>query len=77
MTQTFRPHGKRWRKATALLLTLCWLTSMTALTGCSAQNLVVVRGDKQITVTAAMIDQLYSDNERLIRAIEQCRPGKP
>jgi hypothetical protein len=24
-------------------------------------------------VTAAMIDQLYSDNERLIKAIEHCR----
>lgn len=73
MKRIFRPHGKRWRKATGMLLMLLWLSSTIALTGCSAPNLVVVRGNKKITVTAELIDYLYSDNEHLIKALEQCR----
>lgn len=76
MKTTYRPHGKRWRRATGMLLTLVWLTSMTALTGCSPQNLVVVRGSEKIQVTKEMVDQLYSDNERLIKALTDCQGNK-
>lgn len=64
--------ARPWRKTTALLLTLLLLSSMT---GClkSSPHIVVVEGEELITVRKSTIDRLYSDNERLLQALKDCR----
>jgi len=36
----------------------------------------VIQGEELVTVKKSTIDNLYSDNERLLRALGQCRSGK-
>lgn len=68
--KTFRTHGKPWRITTALLLTLLLLTSTT---GCSrSSKFIVIEGEETIQVRKATLDTLYRDNERLLRALEEC-----
>jgi hypothetical protein len=52
----------------ALVLTLLLLISMT---GCS-KPYVVVDGNEMVTVKKSTLDTLYSDNERLLKAVEDC-----
>lgn len=73
MKPTYRRPGRVWRKMTVLVLMLLPLISMT---GCSARY-VVVQGEETINVKKSTLDNLYSDNERLLKAVEQCRAGKP
>jgi hypothetical protein len=64
--------GKLWLLTTALVLTLLLLTSMT---GC-AKRYVVVNGDETVQVKKSTLDNLYSDNELLLKALEECRVAK-
>ena len=72
MSPTSRPSAMPWRKTTLLLLTLLPPISMI---GCSARY-VVVDGEQTITVKKSAIDNLYSDNERLLKALEECRGAR-
>ena len=56
-------------------LMLYLLISMTVLSGCS-KNMVVIRGTEKITLTKEEVDQMYSDNERLIKALQNCQTAK-
>jgi len=71
MLPTSRPNARRWKKMTAVL-TLLLLISMT---GCS-KHLVVVDGTETVTVKKSTIDNLYSDNEQLIKALIECKGKK-
>ena len=68
MNQTSRPNGRRLKRMMLLGLMLPPLISMT---GCSGRY-VVVQGEETITVKKSTLDNLYSDNERLIKALERC-----
>lgn len=59
----------RWLKTMLLFCMVCWLISMT---GC-AKRYVVVPGSEQVTITKQELDRLFSDNEALLRALEDCR----
>jgi len=52
-----------------MLLMLLLLISMT---GCN-RRYVVVNGDETVQVKKGELDRLYSDNENLLKALEQCR----
>jgi hypothetical protein len=41
-------------------------------TGC-AKRYVVVPGGEQVTISKQELDQLHSDNEALLKAVEDCR----
>lgn len=61
--------ARPWRRMTGLLLTLLLLISMT---GCS-KHFVVIKGGETVVVSKETIDHLYSDNERLLLALKECR----
>ncbi len=61
--------ARRWR-TTSLLL--CMALLLTSMTGC-AKRYVVVPGGEQVTISKSELDQLYSDNEALLKALEGCR----
>lgn len=71
MKPTFNRLVKHWQVRTAALLMLLLLISMI---GCN-RHYVVVSGDETITVKKSTVDNLYSDNERLLKALEQCGKG--
>jgi hypothetical protein len=52
-----------------LIVALYLLISMT---GC-ASRLVVVDGGDEVSVKKGQLDQLYQDNEALLKALEECR----
>ena len=65
-----KPPAGLWLKMTALLLTLLLLTSTT---GClRSSRYIVVEGEEMISVRKETLDRLYSDNERLLRALKEC-----
>lgn len=68
MSESRRRAGL-WRRTTAALLLLPALTSTT---GCS-RRFAVVPGGENVSVPKATLDQLYSDNERLIQALTECQ----
>ena len=70
MKPTYRNFARTLLTAT---LTLWLLISMT---GCSGRY-VVIQGEETVAVKKATIDDLYSDNERLLRALAKCRESKP
>lgn len=61
-----------WRLMMAAALMLCLLSSTT---GCSGRY-VVIQGEQTVTVKKATLDNLYSDNERLLRALAKCQGGR-
>lgn len=71
-----KPNGqnseKPWQKTMLLLCMVCWLISMT---GC-AKRYVVVPGSEQVTITKQELDRVFSDNEALLKALENCRAGR-
>jgi hypothetical protein len=72
MEQTFKQHAKPLRTTTALLLTLSLLISMTA---CSPRLVAVPEGET-IQVKKGTLDNLYRDNELLMKALTDCKAGK-
>lgn len=61
--------AKPWRMTTLLL---CMVLLLNSMTGC-AKRYVVVPGGEQVTISKSELDQLYSDNEALLKALEGCR----
>ncbi|MFZ5774042.1 MAG: hypothetical protein ACOY3Z_00960 [Thermodesulfobacteriota bacterium] len=61
--------AKRWRK---MILPLCMVLLLTSTTGCG-KRYVVVPGGEMVTISKAELDQLYSDNEALLEAVEGCK----
>lgn len=61
--------ARRWRM-TSLLLCMALLAN--SMTGC-AKRYVVMPGGEQVTISKQELDQLYSDNEALLKALEGCR----
>ena len=66
----FRQSAGSWRTMTALALLLSALTSMT---GCVSPSVVVVPGGETVTVPKQTLDNLYADNEALLKALQECR----
>lgn len=73
----YNAPAKRWQRMTAIALTL-WL--LLNVTGCGwlcrdtyKDGLIVINGEEKILVRKATLDQLYADNEKLIRAVEVCK----
>ena len=48
------------------------LLLLISMTGCN-RRYVVVNGDETVQVKKGELDRLYSDNENLLKALEQCR----
>lgn len=69
MTKQSIELAARWRRATAWASLLLLLISTT---GC-AKHFVVIKGEETVVVPKATLDQLYSDNERLLQALEECQ----
>ncbi len=67
-----RKCAKRWPRTILLLCMVCWLISMT---GC-AKRYVVVPGSEQVTIAKEELNRVYSDNEALLKALEDCRAGR-
>ena len=61
-------NERRFRKLMAVLMLLL----LTSMIGCKG-SLVVVDGDEMISVKKSTLDTLYSDNERLLKALEKCK----
>jgi len=61
--------------ATTWLLAALTLLLLISMTGCSGRY-VVIQGEETTTVKKSTLDNLYSDNERLLRALAKCQ-GAP
>lgn len=72
MKQTFRLSVKHLIEMTLLFAAFLLLISMT---GC-ASRLVVVDGGAEVTIKKSQLDLLYSDNEAVLKALEECRSGR-
>lgn len=72
MTPTHNNFGKRWPLMMLLPLMLLLLISMT---GCSGRY-VVIQGEELVTVKKSTLDNLYRDNEQLLRALGKCQTIK-
>jgi len=57
------------------ILLLSLLVTLISTTGC-AQRLVVVDGGAMIEIKQSDLDTLHSDNENLLKALEDCRGGR-
>lgn len=62
-----------WRMI-PVLMSMLWL--LISMIGCS-ERYVVIHGEETVTVKKATLDNLYSDNERLLRALAECRGMQP
>lgn len=62
-------YARPWRLTTLLL---CMVLSLNSMTGC-ATRYVVVPGGERVTISKQELDQLYSDNEALLKALEGCK----
>lgn len=69
MMKRFIEHGVHLLRVMAwgslLLLLICT-------TGC-AKHFVVIKGEETVVVPKSTLDTLYSDNERLLQALEDCQ----
>ncbi len=72
MKPSAKSSEPRLPKTILLLCMACWLISMT---GC-AKRYVVVPGSEQVTITKQELDRMFSDNEALLKALEDCRAGR-
>lgn len=61
--------------ARILIAALLMPLAVTSMTGCSGRY-VVIQGEETVTVKKSTLDNLYSDNERLLRALGKCQAGK-
>ena len=62
--------------AKSLLTAALTLLVLTSTTGCSPRY-VVIPGEEMIQVEKTTLDTLYSDNERLLKALEICQEIAP
>ena len=62
--------GRRWPAMAASALMLLSLSSMT---GCASPSVVIIPGGETVTVQKQTLDNLYSDNEALLKALGKCR----
>ena len=69
MRRNATSFARPWRLTTLLL---CMALLLTSMTGC-AKRYVVVPGGEQVTISKQELDQLYSDNEALLKALEECK----
>jgi hypothetical protein len=72
MKRISKISAKRSAREILLVLTLASLISMT---GC-AQRYLVVKGDEMVSVKKSDLDNLHTDNENLLKALEECRGGR-
>ena len=72
MKRISRSTAKRLAREILLLSMLCMLISAT---GC-ARRLVVVDGGATVSVKKSDLGNLHSDNENLLKALEDCRSGR-
>ena len=63
--------GKPWLKTTLLP---CMALLLISMTGC-AKHYVIVPGGQTVTISKQELDQLHSDNEALLKALDQCKSG--
>lgn len=63
------------RRLAREILLLSLLATLISTTGCKPR-LVVVEGGETIQVKKSDLDILHSDNERLLKALEECRSGR-
>ncbi len=66
----YKPKGDGLPSMMATGLMLLLLLSMI---GCASPSVVVIPGGETITVQKATVDNLYSDNEALLKALQECR----
>jgi len=69
MNKKTTSYGRPWRRMTLLLCMVLLDLSMTACT----KHYVVVPGGETVTIQKQELDQLYSDNEALLKALEECK----
>jgi hypothetical protein len=72
MKRISRSSAKRLARQ---ILLFSMLVSLISTTGC-AQRLVVVKGDETMPVKKSDLDNLHTDNENLLKALEDCRSGR-
>lgn len=72
MKRISRSTAKRLAKEILLLSLLATLISTT---GCT-QRLVVVDGGATVSIKKSDLDNLHTDNENLLKALEECRSGR-
>lgn len=65
----FRKCVNFYRMMVALVL---MLTLQISMTGCKG-HYVVIDGEETVTVKKSTIDNLYSDNELLTKALKKCK----
>lgn len=53
-------------------LTIVVVVLLLSLSGC-AKHFVVIKGEETVVIPKATLDTLYSDNERLLQALEDCQ----
>jgi len=61
--------------AKSLMAAILMLLLPISTTGCSGRY-VVIQGEETVAVKKATLDNLYSDNERLLRALAKCQGGR-
>ena len=66
----FRPNGDGSPSMMVRGLMPLLLCSMI---GCASPAAVVIPGGETVTVQKGTLDDLFSDNEALLKALEQCR----
>ena len=69
----YRPKGDGSPSMMALGLMLLLLISMT---GCASPLAVVIPGGESIPVQKQTLDNLYSDNEALLKALKECKSSE-
>ena len=65
-----RPNGSG---SPSMMVTGLMLLLLLNMTGCASPSVVVIPGGESITVQKQTVDNLYSDNEALLKALEQCK----
>ncbi len=65
-----RPNGSG---SPLMMVTGLMLLSLLSMTGCASPSAVVIPGGETITVQKQTVDNLYSDNEALLKALQECR----
>ncbi len=56
-----------------MMVTGLMLLLLLNMTGCASPSVVVIPGGESITVQKQTLDNLYSDNEALLKALKQCK----
>lgn len=57
-----------------VIVMICLGLLLTSMTGCS-KRYVVTPGNTPVVITKEALNQLYTDNEQLLKALEECQKG--